>query len=44
MMPYLFISHSTPDDAFVRELQRTLGDQGVSVWIDSRDLAGAPFG
>ena len=38
MMPYLFISHSTQDDAFVRELQRTLGDQGVSVWIDSRDL------
>ena len=26
------------DDAFVRELQRALGDQGVSVWIDSRDL------
>jgi len=38
MMPYLFISHSTQDDAFVRELQRTLGDQGVSVWIDSREL------
>ncbi len=34
----LFISHSTQDDGFVRELQRTLGDQGVSVWIDSRDL------
>jgi len=38
MMRDLFISHSSQDDAFVRELQRALGDQGVSVWIDSRDL------
>jgi len=37
-MPKLFISHSTEDDAFVRELQQALGDQGVSVWIDSREL------
>ncbi len=38
MVPALFISHSSQDDAFVRELQRALGDQGVSVWIDSRNL------
>jgi len=37
-MPDLFISHSTEDDAFVRDLQRALGDHGVSVWIDSREL------
>ena len=37
-MPDLFVSHSTEDDAFVRELQRALGDQGVNVWIDSREL------
>jgi tetratricopeptide (TPR) repeat protein len=37
-MPDLFISHSTEDDAFVRDLQQALGDQGMSVWIDSREL------
>jgi TIR domain len=34
----LFVSHSSKDDAFVGELQRALGDQGVRAWIDSRDL------
>jgi hypothetical protein len=35
---HLFVSHSSQNDAFVRELQLALSDQGVSVWIDSRDL------
>jgi TIR domain len=34
----LFISHSTQDDAYVRDLQRTLSDQGIRVCIDSRDF------
>ena len=34
----VFISHSSADDAFVRELQQALGDHGVSAWIDSREL------
>ncbi len=38
MLPSLFISHATADDAFVRELQRTLADHGVAAWIDSREL------
>jgi hypothetical protein len=37
-MPHLFISHSTQDDAFVGDLRAALADQGVSVWIDSREL------
>ncbi len=37
-MSHLFISHSTLDDAAVRELQRALGDQAVRAWIDSREL------
>src|SRR6202034_1578281 len=32
------ISHSSKDDAFVRQLQRALDDQRESVWIDSRAL------
>ncbi len=34
----VFISHSSKDDAFVRELQQTLGLHDVSAWIDSREL------
>jgi TIR domain len=34
----LFISHSSQDDAYVRELQRSLSDQGLRVCIDSRDF------
>jgi hypothetical protein len=37
-MSTLFVSHSSKDDAFVRELQQTLADQSVKAWIDSRDL------
>jgi hypothetical protein len=39
-MTQLFISHSSQDDAFVRELQQTLADHGQDVWIDSRELRG----
>jgi tetratricopeptide (TPR) repeat protein len=38
MTRHLFISHSTKDDAFARELQQALSYHGVVVWIDSRDL------
>lgn len=36
----LFLSHSSKDDAFVRALQQALGDHGLDVWIDSRELRG----
>jgi hypothetical protein len=39
-MSKLFISHSSQDDGFVRDLQRALGDVGQDVWIDSRELRG----
>lgn len=39
-MATLFLSHSTADDDFVRELQRELGDHHQDVWIDSRELRG----
>ncbi len=39
-MSKLFISHSSKDDAFVRELRRTLADHGHDGWIDSRELRG----
>lgn len=39
-MSSLFISHSSKDDAFVRDLQQALGDLGQDVWIDSRELRG----
>ena len=37
-MSKLFISHSSQDDAFVRELRYTLADLQQEVWIDSREL------
>ncbi len=37
-MTKLFISHSSQDDAFVRELQQALGLHSVDAWIDSREL------
>jgi len=37
-MTTLFISHSSQDDAFVRELRQTLADHDISAWIDSREL------
>ena len=39
-MTKLFISHSSKDDAFVRELREALADQGQAGWIDSRELRG----
>jgi tetratricopeptide (TPR) repeat protein len=39
-MGKLFLSHSSQDDGFVRELQRTLGDFAQDVWVDSRELRG----
>ena len=43
-MSTLFISHSSQDDAFVRELRWTLADLRQEVWIDSRELrAGDPL-
>lgn len=34
----LFLSHSSQDDSFVRDIQKTLVDHGHDVWIDSREL------
>jgi hypothetical protein len=39
-MTCLFISHSSQDDAFVRELRAALADHGQAGWIDSRELRG----
>ena len=39
-MTRLFISHSSDDDAFVRDLRRILADHGEEGWIDSRELRG----
>src|SRR3989442_2676344 len=39
-MNKLFISHSSQDDAFVRDLRAALADQGQDGWIDSRELRG----
>jgi tetratricopeptide (TPR) repeat protein len=39
-MAQLFLSHSSPDDGFVRELRQALADLGQEVWIDSRQLKG----
>jgi hypothetical protein len=34
-MAQLFLSHSSADDGFVRELRQALADLGEEVWIDS---------
>ncbi len=39
-MNKLFNSHSSRDDAFVRDLRATLADHGQDGWIDSRELRG----
>jgi len=39
-MSTLFISHSSQDDAFVRELRQALEPYGQDGWIDSRELRG----
>lgn len=40
-MSKLFISHSSQDDAFVRDLRTALADHGQDAWMDSRELRGA---
>ena len=37
---HVFISHATTDDDFVRRLREELEGQGVTVWVDSRNLRG----
>ena len=39
-MTKLFISHSSQDDAFVRDLRAALADHQQDGWIDSRELRG----
>src|SRR5215211_6087940 len=39
-MAKLFISHSSQDDAFVRDLRASLADHGQDGWVDSRELRG----
>lgn len=39
-MDKLFISHSSQDDAFMRDLRAALADHGQAGWIDSRELRG----
>ncbi|MEL7529904.1 MAG: CHAT domain-containing protein [Bacteroidota bacterium] len=39
-MSKVFISHTTADDAFIRELNFALQNQGVSTFVDSRDMSG----
>src|SRR6266545_7493451 len=36
----IFISHASGDDAFVAQLRQALEGQGLSVWVDSRNLRG----
>jgi tetratricopeptide (TPR) repeat protein len=44
VMTKLFISHSSQDDTFVRDLRTALADHGQAGWIDSRELrGGAPL-
>jgi CHAT domain-containing protein/TIR domain-containing protein/AAA domain-containing protein len=38
--PTVFVSHSTADDGFVRELSRALENLQQPVWIDSREVRG----
>ena len=39
-MKQIFISHASKDDEFVTELRLALEGQGLSVWVDSRNLCG----
>jgi hypothetical protein len=39
-MTQLFLSHSSTDDPFVRDLRAALADHGQEGWIDSRQLRG----
>jgi tetratricopeptide (TPR) repeat protein len=37
---FIFISHASKDDEFVKDLRLALEGQGLSVWADSRNLRG----
>lgn len=37
---FVFISHATDDDEFVKGLREALEAQGIGVWVDSRKLRG----
>ncbi len=37
---FIFISHASKDDEFVTELRFALEGQGLTVWLDSRNLRG----
>jgi tetratricopeptide (TPR) repeat protein len=39
-LTHVFISHSSTDDEFVKELRGALEAHKLSVWVDSRDLRG----
>lgn len=39
-MTKLFISHSSKDDGFVRDLREALANHGQAGWVDSRELRG----
>ena len=36
----IFLSHTTADDAIVTEIRKALEGQGLTVWVDSRELTG----
>jgi tetratricopeptide (TPR) repeat protein len=40
MHGHIFISHTSQDDAFVKELREALESHGLTVWVDSRSLRG----
>jgi len=40
MREYIFISHSSKDDALVKALGKSLAIQGFEPWVDSRQLKG----
>ena len=37
---FVFISHASADDGFVKDLRVALEGQGITVWVDSRNLRG----
>ncbi len=39
-MNHIFISHTSKDNDFVKELREALESQGLELWVDSRRLAG----
>ena len=36
----IFISHASKDDEFIKQLRLALEGQGLTVWVDSRNLRG----